>query len=114
MHNDQEPQGPGEIRVHIETTKNRLKELEGRLRRIEENCNGGRHNWGEVKNESYYEAGYTIPGDEPGTMGSDFRGPTYVSGGTRPKYTRTCKNCGKVQTTTREEEVKTVRKEPRF
>jgi hypothetical protein len=114
MDNNQEPQNAEEIRVHIESTKRRLRELEGKLRNIEENCNNGRHHWGDVKDESYYVAGYTIPGDPPGTCGSDWRGPTYVPSYTQPKYTRTCKVCGKVQTTNREEEVKHITKVPRF
>ncbi len=77
----------------------------------ERSCN---HQWGPVRDVGEYIEGYTIPGDAPGTMGVDWRGPCYVPGRTIPKWERTCAKCGKVETTSRVTEEVVVKKTPSF
>ena len=57
------------------------------------------HEW-DSKYTPDYQPGYTAPGDTPGTMGIDFRGPIDVPSKTTPKWTRYCKVCGKSEITT--------------
>lgn len=59
------------------------------------------HVWGETKYTPDYQEAYTIPGDPPGTMGVDWRGPCHVPAKTTPKWSRTCTKCGYTQTTER-------------
>ena len=87
---------------NLRRANDRLSQLEG--------CCG--HDWSAPSYVPDRREAYTIPGDEPGTMGVDWRGPTYVEAKEIPKWTRKCKICGKVETTDRvAEEVKKV---PRF
>lgn len=57
------------------------------------------HNWGEIKYVPICTEGYTAPGDPPGTMGIDWRGPTYVPPTTTPQWERTCLLCDLTQKT---------------
>ena len=59
-----------------------------------------------------YHAAYTCPGDPPGTMGVDWRGPVHVPSKTIPKWRRTCDLCGKIEETQRTNDV--VTKEPKW
>lgn len=68
------------------------------------------HSWDETRYTPDYQAAYTIPGDTPGTMGIDYRGPCHVPSKTTPRWSRTCKNCGVVETTTRIRQVGDVLK----
>ncbi len=58
------------------------------------------HQWGKTVWCGEHKEGYTIPGDAPGTMGVDWRGPIYVSPKTIDKWQRTCTLCGKEEFTT--------------
>jgi len=69
-----------------------------RIKAIQETC---RHTWGEVKYTPDIQEAYTIPGDAPGTMGVDWRGPCYVPRKEIPKWTRVCKHCDKMEVTTK-------------
>lgn len=60
-----------------------------------------RHKWGETRYTPDRREAYTIPGDAPGTMGVDWRGPTDVPAETTKRWTRQCESCGLVQTTER-------------
>lgn len=53
-----------------------------------------RHDWTIPVYDPVHTEAYTIPGDEPGTMGVDWRGPCHVPAETTPRWTRTCKACG--------------------
>jgi hypothetical protein len=75
----------------------------------EANC---QHNWSDVKPAHIYHEGYTCPGDEPGTMGVDWRGPVYVPPRTEKRWERSCRNCGKVQYTS--EATEQVTYSPKF
>jgi len=99
MHNDQEPQNAQETRVHLESAKKRVEQLEARLRGFEQRCNNGNHNWGQPKYDPIHHEAYTSPGDRPGTMGVDWRGPTYVPARTEDRWVRECRDCGLKQTT---------------
>jgi len=62
------------------------------------------HKWGETRYTPEHKEAYTIPGDPPGTMGVDWRGPTDVPAKTTKKWTRQCESCGLTQTTTQMKE----------
>jgi len=79
----------------LEDAQRQLKQAEQKVQQIERDC---QHDW-DVKNEPIYDEGYTCPGDPPGTMGVDWRGPVYVEPKTTPRWIRTCKTCGKVEHT---------------
>jgi len=75
-----------------------MKEAEQALNYTVSRCN---HRWGDTFPDHIYHEGYTIPGDAPGTMGVDWRGPCYVNSSTEYRWKRQCTICGKVETTTR-------------
>lgn len=85
------------LRKEIELLDVSLKAKREQLQQIVDKCS---HNWSEHRYTPEHYEGYTIPGDPPGTMGSDWRGPTYVEPKTVKKWTRECLVCGEVQTTT--------------
>jgi hypothetical protein len=58
------------------------------------------HQWGDTIYDPIREEAYTIPGDPPGTMGIDWRGPTPVPAKTTDRWSRTCNRCGRTETTT--------------
>lgn len=62
------------------------------------------HKWGETRYTPDRQEAYTAPGDPPGTMGVDWRGPVDVPAKTTKKWTRRCESCGLVQITTRTKE----------
>ena len=68
------------------------------LQTYQDNC---RHVWGETKYTPIHHKGYTIPGDKPGTMGVDYRGPCYVEPRTEDRWTRECNICGLEQITSK-------------
>ena len=84
------------LRKEIETSAQNLENKKKRLLQIEREC---RHSWGEVTPDHIYHKAYTIPGDPPGTMGVDWRGPCYVPAETEKRWKRVCKICGKVEYT---------------
>jgi hypothetical protein len=70
------------------------------IRQLRSQQNRCQHAWGPTFYKPIHEEAYEIPGDPPGTMGVDWRGPTYVPAKTTPQWERTCKTCGLVQKTT--------------
>jgi hypothetical protein len=90
----------------IEAKRRELEAAEQALRNADAAC---RHEFGTAENADIYHPPYTIPGDTPGTMGVDYRGPCHVPSKTEKRWRRTCKKCGKVEFTTRiASEVKVV------
>jgi hypothetical protein len=77
---------------------------------LERTC---QHDWDDVKDTSIYHKAYTIPGDPPGTMGVDRQLPCHVSARTEPRWSRTCKKCGKTEHTTRTKDAP-AKKLPQF
>lgn len=82
----------------IKAKQAELDQLHNQRSRVISDC---QHDWGETEYVPDYQEAYTIPGDPPGTMGVDWRGPTHVPAKTTPKWQRKCKKCGYVETTTR-------------
>lgn len=70
------------------------------------------HQWGKVEAAHIYTPGYTIPGDPPGTMGVDWRGPVDVPSKTEYRWKRVCSICGEIQYTSSTEDE--VIKHPKF
>ena len=89
----------------IKAAQENLTHLQKKLDREESQCG---HIWGDAEGAHIYHKAYTIPGDEPGTMGVDFRGPCHVPSRTEARWKRTCLNCGKVEYTTRVEKSSVV------
>jgi hypothetical protein len=88
------------------------RELEIKKMRLARMVNSCQHKWGSTQAAHVYQAAYTIPGDPPGTMGVDWRGPTYVSAKTDKRWKRVCEVCGKEEFTTATD--KTVTETPKF
>lgn len=82
-------------RERVERLRSALEEAQSQLTSFEKQCV---HNW-TVLNKPIYDAGYTVPGDPPGTMGVDWCGPCYVEPKTTPRWIRTCNKCEKVEHT---------------
>jgi hypothetical protein len=70
------------------------------------NCS---HVWSPITPDPIVREAYTDPGDTPGTMGVDWRGPCYVPRHETPRWKRTCETCGIVDYTQQvKEEIKMV------
>ena len=85
-----------ELRELVEELKSKFLRAESELKNYENSCFH--------KSESVYDPIYTpayiIPGDPPGTMGVDWRGPLDVPATTTDRWKRTCEKCGLVEYTT--------------
>ena len=90
----------------ISLKEERLQQAKRSLQQADEQCNGGRHNWSHAKRDDKYTASYTIAGDPPGTMGVDWRGPCHVPAKTEKRWRRACKDCGKIEHTSRVDSAK--------
>lgn len=95
-----------ELREKIAVLRGQLSCAERDLTYVEQNCNNGKHDWGEPKYTPKYEAGYVIHGDPPGVGGIDHRSDFYVPAKNTPAWTRVCQLCGKTETTTHATETK--------
>jgi len=67
------------------------------LKELEAQCS---HDW-ETKYTPIHHDSYAISGDPWNTIGVDRRGETFVPARTEAQWTRTCKVCGKTETTLR-------------
>lgn len=81
----------------IELAQQTIDRAKGEIERLDRSC---RHEWGEAIYCPIYHEAHTIPGDPPGTMGVDWRGPCHVPARTDKRWKRVCKLCGKVEFTT--------------
>ncbi|HWP61378.1 MAG TPA: hypothetical protein VN495_02145 [Candidatus Paceibacterota bacterium] len=97
------------LRGEIADLERDLRIKKSALEHTQGNCN---HRWGEVVYDPKVRAGYTSPGDPPGTMGIDWRGPTYVPREETPRWRRTCGSCDLTQYT--ENTTEHVTKNPVF
>ncbi len=84
-------------KINVLELKKRIKELQSSLdayvvtlARIQADC---RHSWCQTVYDPIVQASYTDPGDAPGTMGIDRRGPTYVPRTEKPRWRRICFEC---------------------
>ncbi len=87
-----------ELSRDIESRAESLSRDRERLKREREACP---HRWGETRYTPDHQTGYTIPGDKPGTCGSDWRGPVDVAPKTTKRWARQCESCGLEQVTER-------------
>lgn len=97
------------LRQRVDILKADLQRAESDLALVVGSC---RHTWGNVIADHVYHEAYEIPGDPPGTMGIDWRGPVWVDAKTDYRWKRVCSTCGEVQYTTRTKEE--VTKTPTF
>lgn len=97
------------LREEVRRAEKKLQDKQRALAEIERGC---RHDWSDVIPAHIHHEGYTCPGDPPGTMGVDWRGPVHVPASTEYRWKRTCKLCGKVEYTSRTEDH--VTKVPKF
>lgn len=86
------------LRREADAAERKAKALREQLDAAQRAC---RHSWAEVKYVPEYHEGYTIPGDPPGTMGIDWRGPFHVPATNTRRWERTCETCGLTQRTER-------------
>ena len=84
------------IRQEIAKEESRLKRLRQQLQEAETACS---HDW-QIENKPIYFPAHTLPGDPPGTMGVDWRGPCHVPAETKPRWIRRCPKCERVEHTT--------------
>ncbi len=84
------------LREDVELLKQQLDVAQRRLNNCVSSC---KHQWSDPVADHIYEKGYEIPGDPPGTMGVDWRGPIWVEAKTIKQWKRTCSKCGEVQHT---------------
>lgn len=80
----------------ITAAERKLKSLQAQLEARRRDC---RHTWGSVIYDPIVKEAYTIPGDPPGTMGVDWRGPCHVPREEKPRWRRECSTCGDVEYT---------------
>jgi hypothetical protein len=58
-----------------------------------------RHAWSKLVYDPIITPAYDIPGDAPGTMGVDYRGPCHVPRSEKARWKRECSECGDVEFT---------------
>ncbi len=97
------------VRSEVGRLERNLVNTKENLKRIVDACD---HKYGEVAYDPIYTPEYTIPGDPPGTMGVDWRGPCHVSAETKKRWRRECTLCGEVEYT--DKILKKVKEEPDF
>jgi hypothetical protein len=78
------------------TASQKAEGLQLKLKALRRDC---RHKWSAVVYDPIVTPAYTDPGDPPGTMGVDFRGPCYVPKHERARWKRVCSECGDVEYT---------------
>lgn len=86
------------LRDKVRTLQIELADAEAALKFEVSQC---KHSWTDPVAAHIRHEGYTIPGDPPGTMGIDWRGPTYVEPKTEKRWKRNCRICGEVEYTTK-------------
>lgn len=86
-----------ELRKKVEQLKEQLSTAETDLEKMVESCE---HKFCKPIYDPVYTPAYTIPGDKPGTMGVDWRGPCHVDAKTEDRWKRVCETCGVEQYTT--------------
>jgi hypothetical protein len=89
---------PKKLRKEIKDLQARLEAKRNSLQQIVKRC---RHDWGKTEYVPEHHKAYTLPGDPPGTMGVDRRGPCHVPARTDKKWQRVCKKCGATHFTSR-------------
>lgn len=100
---------PNALRREIRDQEEALLAKMTRLEYLERTC---QHEWGPVTYDpiTLYPAGEC--GDEPGTMGVDYRPKRWYPATMQDAWSRTCKRCGKTEHTTRV--IEEVKRTPKF
>ena len=86
-----------EIRERVAKARRDLEAAEHVLSVLVRDC---RHKFSEPFRDDIHTPGYTDPGDPPGTMGVDWRGPCHIPPKTVERWVRVCMECGKREETT--------------
>ena len=91
-----------DLNREIQDLQHKLNSKKAELEDVYRKCphNHNENHW-ETKYDPIYKEAYTIPGDKPGTMGVDWRGPTHVPSQTTKRWKRNCTLCGKIEYTER-------------
>jgi hypothetical protein len=85
-----------DLRREIKRLEREMGQTQDRLARVESQC---QHQWGAPVSNPIHTPGRTIPRQEG--FGSHPPVPEFhISGGSTPRWTRTCRVCGKVEHTT--------------
>lgn len=82
-----------DLRNDVQRLEKELDTAKKRLEAMVEECRQSGHAWGKEEYTPEHIAAYTIPGDPPGIMGLDRRGPVEVPPQTIKKWTRVCTRC---------------------
>jgi len=97
------------LRDNVERLKAELNSAEDRLKYAVRTCV---HKWSNPMDASVIIPGGYDPGDPPGTMGIDWRGPSYYPEQRKQRWRRVCSECGYEQFTT--ETTQQVTHTPKF
>lgn len=92
---------PKSLALEIASLESYLRSKKAALDALRAAC---RHEWGPIKYDPVIRPAYRDPGDTPGTMGVDFRGPQYVPESRTDRWTRTCLLCDETEVTTSTED----------
>lgn len=79
-------------------------EFESAQRRLDTLRRTCQHKWSKPEYKPIIREGYQDPGDAPGTMGVDWRGPTWIPAKETPKWERHCTECGLIEETFKTED----------
>ena len=91
------------MRERLKLANVKFDNAQSAVNRIEKACS---HNWSDPVYDPIHRPGYHVPAEN---CGSDSRPARDVPDSTEDQWTRTCKFCGKVDTTKQtRDEVKTV------
>ena len=90
----------------------RNQELSAMKRVLEDKQRTCSHDWTVPRYTPIVREAYQSPGDAPGTMGVDWRGPVFVPRQEFPMWTRGCKKCNKHEATS--QTIDDIRKVPVF
>ena len=97
------------INEEVEKANEKFDRAKQELREYEKSC---QHQYGKTIYDPIRTEAYTIPGDKPGTMGVDWRGPIDVPAHTEHRWRRTCNKCGLEQITNKTQDQ--INKVPNF
>ena len=98
-------------RDEVSRLENEFNSAKARLEALGRSC---RHEWNMTEYCPERIPAHTIPGDPPGTMGVDWRGPCHVPAKIIDHWRRVCQICGRIETTDRADIETTAVKKPRF
>jgi hypothetical protein len=88
---------PTALEFEIDELERKLARKKDELAEIRRSC----QHKASIEFTPEYTVAYTLPGDPPGTMGIDWRGPTHGPSQTVRIWTWKCSECGLTQTTKR-------------